>query len=276
MLESLIDFSERFSVDTLDSTVLKNVTYAFCNCEPNIWFIAGYENNLSSLQSTSKEVRSFRDNFFESILRRTSLFVHTANASGIQAILRRTYANFQVFYGSLTNMYSACWSTIENVKDIRKRVRKLGFVLQQLNQDLTYMTSREEGNGMEDGVEHDIIGSYKSVSQLKIEIDEVECKVKALEESLHAIVITDAPNYGPQNIREKVARYMRYCMQTGEFLAPSFLSNMHSSNFSPSLPPFNETIRIRNIIQQSFCGNCIGITTIKSIIVFKVLTKSYS
>jgi hypothetical protein len=66
LVESLIDFSQRFSLRALDSVVMKNTTIGFYNCEPpHIWMIAGYENLLSgqSLPSSTKQsVRSFRGN----------------------------------------------------------------------------------------------------------------------------------------------------------------------------------------------------------------------
>ena len=64
LVESLIDFSQRFSLRALDSVVMKNTTIGFYNCEPpHVWMIAGYENLLSgqSISSSTKQSpRSFR------------------------------------------------------------------------------------------------------------------------------------------------------------------------------------------------------------------------
>lgn len=66
MIESLIDFSQKFSLHSLDSVVMKNTAIGFYNCEPpHIWMVAGYENLLSgqSLPSSGKQSpRSFRGN----------------------------------------------------------------------------------------------------------------------------------------------------------------------------------------------------------------------
>lgn len=44
MLEGLIEFNAKFSRESIDVVVMEKHTWAFFNCEPNIWIIAAVDN----------------------------------------------------------------------------------------------------------------------------------------------------------------------------------------------------------------------------------------
>lgn len=153
---------------------------------------------------------------------------------------------------------------VQEVKQIRKSIRKSRAALQQLQQDLDYVegSARDRDTAAEcgdSGVEI-VIGYYKAEPQLESEIRETEMKIAALEERINAIISQD---YKPLVIRAKIARHIRFYMETGEFITPSLINSMQSCSFSAyatatSSSIFSTIIQARHIIRQSFCGNCKG------------------
>lgn len=161
-------------------------------------------------------------------------------------------------------MFMSCLAVVQEVKQIRKSIRKSRVALQQLKQDLDYVegSARDRDTAAEcgdSGVEI-VIGYYKAEPQLESEIRETEMKIAALEERINAIISQD---YKPLVIRDKIARHIRFYMETGEFITPSLINSMQSCSFSAyatatSSSIFSTIIQARHIIRQSFCGNCKG------------------
>ena len=198
-------------------------------------------------------------------LRSFSLPVHAASALGIRTLLSRIHGNFRVFEGLISNMFTRCITIVQEVKQLRKGIRKSRVALQQLQQDLDYVEglARERAavdESGDSGVDI-VVGYYKAKPQLESEIREVEIKIAALDERLGTIISQD---YKPLAIRDKIARHIRFYMETGEFITPSLINSMPSCSFSmyatatSSSTMFNTILQVRNVIRQSFCGNCTG------------------
>ena len=219
MVEGLIDFATKFSVDAISTVVMQQNTWAFYECEKNIWVIAAVDSQ--SLNSSSSD--EFTHN-------------HQSNTYALEASLRSLYSMYFTTHGALQlQLGSGLVDAIQIVKTLRKQIRKLRLRLRQEMQDLQSLVNREkealeakEDNGTETEnapVEHmGIRANTKTILQVQTEIDQSNAEIDALSMKLHGAL--RSPLYTPVNVRRSVAAFMRFYLASGELDSTTCLAGM--------------------------------------------------
>jgi hypothetical protein len=249
MLEGLIDFTSKFSLEPLNSIVMKNITWGFFECEPNIWIIGGFDNSSSiiDISNTNKDGNS-----------NNSLILHRPNPKGIISILETFYKLFYTFNGSIHNLIQGTnfsgWEKIQLVAASRKTIRKMKIALRQQSQDLNYLQQKTEKKNLlgETDEKEDFSLSihidHKSLEEVKSEISISKKEIVSKENSLRILLFekkkicgendeinvekieeneeNDDDEYSPHKVRRLVGRLMRHFIISGRFLNPSALNGL--------------------------------------------------
>lgn len=264
LAEGLIDFSSRFSLDDITSIVLQNCTWGFFQCEPSIWFVAGYYNSVPCEEGFHKLVEKGEGKYasqFGATEDPQSLFLHHPNGVGIHSTLSKLYYSFQAFNGLITSMFDACWDFILTVASTRRAVRVLQNRLQQLQQDWTHVADLKERNES-DNLESEGESAYKSIEEIQESIENVSAIIREKNALLQEL--NDARPHRPRIIKQKLSRHIRFCMRVGEGVNPSAFYGMPSPMIETSLTKgsrldlTSDLMHVRSIIQKTFCGQCIG------------------
>lgn len=128
MVEGLIDFATKFSIDAISTVVMQQNTWAFFECEKNIWVIIAVDSQ--SLNDSSP------DDFTHS---------HQANTYAFELSLRSLYSMYFTTHGPIQlQLGNSEVDSIQCVKTLRKRIRKLRLRLRQELQDLQSLVNREK------------------------------------------------------------------------------------------------------------------------------------
>ncbi len=220
MVEGLIDFATKFSVDAISTVVMQQNTWAFYECEKNIWVIAAVDSQ--SLNSSSPD--EFTHN-------------HQSNTYALEASLRSLYSMYFTTHGPLQlQLGSGQGDEIQSVKTLRKQIRKLRLRLRQEMQDLQSLVNREkealeikeDGNETEiesAPVEHmGIRANTKTILQVQSEIDQSNAEIDVLSITLHGAL--RSPLYTPVRVRRSVAVFMQFYLASGELDSTTCLGGM--------------------------------------------------
>lgn len=203
MLEGLIEFSGKFSSEPIQSVVMDNTTWVFCNCEKDFWIILGISNKYCPPSGAIDE-----------------LFIQTPSDMGLYEIVCRMYGLYTTFFPRINNSLANQngWHIIQRVQSFRKAIRKQRLILKQQYQDKKCLEDRKEEEHEEDlseslgiqrnkttceDLDRDIAGTKKAILDF----------TKQLENELM--------NYPVRLVRESLSRYLRWFLFSGECFNPS-------------------------------------------------------
>lgn len=189
MLEGLIDFSSKFSLDPIESCVLDNLTWSFYQCEPDIWIIMANQNIL-------------KENFQKYVSH------HQNSVYCGQQSLKNIYEMLYLFSGpihqNIVGKNEIGLKTIDQIKRLRKKIRKLDISIGQLDSDITYL--RGEGanpNGSDlvyfkdknlEGISSEKEGKFNEREKLVNELDD----------------LLDSPYYLVKFFRSDLSKYLNW------------------------------------------------------------------
>lgn len=230
MVEGLIDFATKFSVDSINSVVMQQYTWVFSECEKDIWIILAVDSQLSADNHSGLELT----------------FDHQPNTYAMESSLRNLYTLYHLTFGSIqwrltggaTENSSNTSRPIEQVKTLRKKIRKLKLRLRQEMRDLQSLVDREkaasqrrpsmdeQGEDSNEGpVEHlGIRDNTKTIAEVQKEIDTTNDEIFGLSAQLQETL--SLGDYTPYVVRESLAKFMRWYMQTGDLDVHTSLSAM--------------------------------------------------
>ncbi len=225
MLEGLIEFSGKFSSEPLDVVVMDNCSWAFHECELDIWIIVGVSNDLKNNDHHS------------------SFHSHRPNSFGLLHLLKRLQNRIYFLLGPISSSIrgkdDVGWKGLESIKTSRKQIRKLGLKLKQLQQDLETIQFRnrqsqtadsasqgEETVGVRSGdaTEEDVVAT----------ICEVEAEIVSRGFELRGRLADDS-SYLAGGVRRVLARFMKFYLSvSGDLLlaTPSLFDGLRGIAYS--------------------------------------------
>ena len=247
LVESLIDFSKKFSKDNIETSVTKRNMYSFCNCEKDIWIIFSYV-----LESTTHANDGNNNNGYN----------FHANGSSMIDMMMKMYRIFTTFFGSISNNLNGYYGkncdgshfsgveksnhalyieTIEEIKVTRKAIRKLN--LRQKSNRAAYANTNHR-NLDTNTKNSDVDGTLNSIKQIQVEIERVECNYLDAKQRLE--VLLASPYYAIGITRELLRRFVNWYVQTGELMNPSAAHSLSGISFlQMGHPTFQALIQVR-------------------------------
>ena len=116
MIEGLIDFTNKFSTESIEYVTMENDTWAFKEVEPEVWIVVAMKNDTRDVQNDLP-------------------FRHRPNGRAMVRTLERIYSLYRTFHGgferTLAGPTGKGWEAIGNVCKLKKRIRKLDLRLRQ-------------------------------------------------------------------------------------------------------------------------------------------------
>jgi len=101
---------------------------------------------------------------------------------------------------------------------------------------------------------------YQSCDDLKEQIAGIESEIEQNSESLQQLLSEES--YGPSQVRNRVARLVRFGLQTGQLLSPTSLHGLQGFLSPADIVPWpnlpGELVAVRGLLQGAFCGRCTG------------------
>lgn len=161
MLESLISFTHKFSKESIQSVVMKNITWGFYQCESSIWMIFGIEN-LSYNNNSSNS-----SNITTNETRNKLLYDHPSNDRAILLMIQYMYKMYFTLHGSITMYLHGIYPVyhtanvntenemkietemkgidlIKHVQSLHKNIRKINIRLTQETRDYHSIINYQE------------------------------------------------------------------------------------------------------------------------------------
>lgn len=237
MLEGLLDFTGQFVRDgCIETVIMKRSTIGFLLMEENIWMIASYDNT-KAVSDISDEIDSKQG-------------VYTPNPAGLTDIMIRIYRLFTTFHGNISGIIDkkpSYRTTIEEIKHLRKSIRKLKF--REMQEDQDYNTIRnDEGN--EDADRIGIKANAKTLQELEHERDLT--KIAIMEQESKLVALLQSPDYPLPLVYRLFDTFISWYIACGEVAAPSLLHGMGGINYYPvGHPTFQYLLRLRQAIYES-------------------------
>jgi hypothetical protein len=126
MIEGLIEFAGKFSPDSIETVLMEKQLWSFYPAEPDVWIVA-------AVQIAPDDDAS-------------GLTMHRADSLGLDAVVKKLYTFVSTFItaGSVNGHIDRDWERIMEVKQLRKRARKLRIRLRQEEQDCESIRRHEE------------------------------------------------------------------------------------------------------------------------------------
>lgn len=251
MLEGLIEFTNKFSSESLDTAVMETNTWGFLECEPNIWIMVAIDNGAN-----------FSDK-------------HRPNSCGIKASLLHLYTTFSTFHGSLISALGGIngngWENLASVQSMRKHIRKLGLKLRQQHQDLDILSEREkcsnnfqlkvESGSPDENIDRkeEYIGIRSSATtkeQIELDIAVSESNLFVRNQKLFEM-LNDRDFYVARMVRETLSRFMRFYLSVTSMdlmlTPPSCFSGLQGMEMMSLgvAPACNSSLnRVRRAVEQ--------------------------
>jgi hypothetical protein len=236
VVESLIDFSSRFSTEPLDSVAMQNHTWAFSECEPGVWVILGVDSWPTQSQSP------------------LPLHCNQASPHALQASAQHIYRLFRLTHGPVlkalrgpvvdarkggVSQYRG-QEAVGRVRALRKAVRKLRHRLRQEMQDAENLRSRQEILAYEErGVESYIAGEvpwayaeeHMGIRDGDKTLQQAELEMEASNQAIAHILLQLGEalkdvQYPLPRLREALARHLRMQLSSGQWDAHCLLQGM--------------------------------------------------
>lgn len=218
MVEGLIDFATKFCVDSINTVVMQQYTWVFSECEKDIWIILAVDSQLTDHPDGLDLT-----------------FSHQPNSYAMETSVRNFYSSYYLTHGSiqqrLTGGSDDAVGPIENVKSLRKQIRKHRMRLRQELRDLQSLIDRAKtpdepsGDSNEGPVEHmGIRANTKTMAEVQQEIDISNDEIFTLSTRLQDAL--QSADYTPHVVRELLAKFMRWYLQSGDLDMHTSLSAM--------------------------------------------------
>ena len=237
MLEGLLDFTSQFVRNGhIETVLMKRSTIGFLLMEENIWMIATYDNT-KAVSDGSDEIDSKQG-------------VYTPNPAGLTDIMTRIYRLFTTFHGNISDIINkkpTNLNTIEEIKQVRKSIRKLK--LREMQEDQDYNTIRnDEGN-----MDADRIGIKANVKTLQeLDNEREQTKAAIMEQETKLLALIESPDYPLPFLNQLFSTFIPWYIACGEVIAPSLLHGMGGINYYPvGHPTFQYLLRLRQAIYES-------------------------
>jgi len=245
MVEGLIEFTNKFSSETVEYITMADDTWAFLQCEEDTWIVAAVKNDCK--------------------LRRNSLlFRHRPNGCALLTCLKHVHRLYVTFHGDLGQFLigksGMGWSTIGEVQQLKKRIRKLGLRMQQERQDLD-SASREPEDCDRESFNEDSpplpphVKDEVKIAQFAALIDISRSEIADAQSQLDSTLASGS--YTPSQLSEQIARFMSWYLSSGEFYSPGVFHSLKGqkiSVLSAAMAPI--VLRIRHAVQESSGGLC--------------------
>jgi hypothetical protein len=236
MVEGLIDFAAKFSVDSISTVVMQQYTWAFLECEPGVWFVVAMDSQVHPYDHANDS----------GLVQGT----HQPNTHAMEASLRNMYEMYCTTNGSIrsaleSDITNTSADLIARVKALRKQIRKIQLRQRQEQQDLQNLQNREQatrsamlermaGDSTTDAdavvtiidqVEHmGIRSDLKTVAEVQAEVDASDHEVLALTVQL-SIALAD-PSYSPHKVRATLECFMLWYLNLGQLEVHTALQDM--------------------------------------------------
>jgi hypothetical protein len=269
MLEGLIDFSSRFSTQSIDYVLMDKTMWGFLEIEPSIWFFLAIDNKY--LENQLNVFNNYRSNGY-----------------AILAAMRNMYKAFSFLFGSITVILEGTngfgWDIILTIQKIRKEIRKIKLRQKQEKQDLETLNFQEKSLVAlvlekdtetelsmhtqtflsQDNIEYiGIRKDLKSIEQIKEELKHSENEIIKKEKELKSLLCNK--NYTPNQVKSILARFMHFYLNSGDIGCPSFFDDMNNGvNFShifedeKNMSHNSSFLRVLQAIEKASRGECIG------------------
>jgi hypothetical protein len=137
MVEGLIEFSSRFSSTALETVVMEKQTWAFLQCEPDLWIVGATDNQPADATANEDHRRPNGTAFVDTLMK-----------------LYRLYCLFRGnILDSIRGVNDLGLERIRLVQEERKIIRKLEIKLRQEEADLIVL-SRKQSEGAVNQITH--------------------------------------------------------------------------------------------------------------------------
>ena len=231
MVEGLIDFAEKFCVDPISTVVMQQYTWAFLECEKNVWFIIAVDSQVNTLDTSGSAS--------------LPIHIHQPNTYAMEALVRNMYDMYRTTHGSIQGGLSniddgSGLLLIDEVKKLRKRLRKIRIRMRQEMQDLQSLIDREIASSHRtadtDKVEHiGIRANTKTVSEVQTEIDASKEEIASINVALSATLSN--PQYSPTKVRHSLECFVSWYLAMGALDVQTGLATLPSQRpLHPSYP----------------------------------------
>jgi len=239
LVESLIDFSDKFSSEPIDVVILENKTMAYLKAEPDLWIVITVSNTNYN-NDTKTKIDNNNNNSNNN---------NNTNGSGLIDLLKLMYRSFSTFYGNINKLLGGSkglgWKTIKKVQEMRKCIRKLERDIIQAEEDYESLTrvrdnedNEEESFGIRQGtinineLKSDIINKKQT---LIVYNNELKC---LLEQKQYCYNKEDDGNndqydYTPKYTKIILRHFFLWYIRTGEVSYPSALHGMTGIHYFP-------------------------------------------
>jgi hypothetical protein len=231
MIEGLIDFAGKFSIDPISTVVMQQYTWAFYECEKDVWFIIATDSQIHPQDHTTDS----------SIVASN----HQPNTHAMKASLEAMYAIYCCINGSITGALAESTGLISMVKSLRKQVRKIRLRQRQEQQDLQSIIDHEsavqEGDGASEAEPVERLGirsNTKTKKQAEAEVAASQAEIDTLQAKL-AIALDD-PTYAPVRVRAALERFILWYLHAGQLDIHTALEGM--AGMRPLLPCYPDPV----------------------------------
>ena len=249
MIEGLIEFTNKFSSEIIEYITMNDCTWAFFQCEPDIWIVTSHKNNTD-------------------IKNPNLIFKHRPNGSAMVKNLQYIYSLYCVFHGGMENHLIGAsnkgWITINAVQESKKKLRKLNIKLQQEKQDLESASNPENQSSNYNSLDEN---NYGSVNTTKLDVLRFETLIKNTNNDIdkekdNLEKFISSKDYTPVSLSENLSLFMNWYILTGELLNPSALHRLHSqkitNDFMNNTGHFQHLLRVRHAAIEASGGLCTG------------------
>ena len=256
MLEGLIEFTAKFSKAPIETAMMENQTWAFVQCEPELWIVAAVDNDSGVAEAAST---SFEDS--QSDRGQQQNQHHRPNGMCFFDALMKMYRVFCLLRGNLVNVIrgknGSGMEHVQKVQDERKRTRKLKIKLRQEHLDLANVTRRaaeqlspSEGEGESEGEQLGIRGDGVSLEDTQRTVDETLAQIAAAEERLAAL-LDESTTYPPRLARAMLISFFSWYLPTNELNNPCAFHSASGVHFCPvGHPAFQYLLRVRQAAED--------------------------
>ena len=295
MLEALIEFTGRFSKEPIDVVIMEKQTWAFVQCEPDLWIVAAIENscpsssssnnsssNLSPLGVTAPSATATNPSAPPRSLPLSAPAgaCHRPNGVGFVDALMKMYRTYCLFFGNVIPALRGDGDhgleRVREVQEQRRHIRKLKGKLRQdvldlgASQKSAQRKAEEERDGEErigrelqadSPREHlGIRDGVACTADLERQVATTRGLVAAAEQRL-ADLLSEEDEYTPRSVRRSLGGFLRWYLTTGELLCPSVMHSAAGIHFCPSgHPAFQSLLRVRQAaedISRSLLRGCL-------------------
>jgi First Longin domain of INTU, CCZ1 and HPS4 len=248
MIESLIVFTNKFSSEPIEFVTMVDDTWAFFECERDVWIVIAVKNNPKPLKGAT--------------------FRHRPNGRAMVRSLQRIAQMFYTFNGGIERFLQGPmkdgWQTIDAVQQNKKRIRKLGLRMQQESQDCEAAKRGHVACGGEDEEEPatgaEVVLSPEDLRRIANCESTVAATVRAIEietQALRRLVSSDS--YRPSLLSSEVSGFMHWFLLSGELFSPSVFHSLRGQHLgSPEAAEFQNIVRVRQAAQEASGGLCRG------------------